>query len=58
MMDSIAAMSMGMSAASLQQEVTISMTKKAMDSAELAAQELLEMLPPQPGLGAHIDVRA
>ena len=41
MMDSIAAMSVGMSNAQLQQSVSISVANKAMDSAELAAQEML-----------------
>ena len=50
MMDSIAAMSVGMSNAQLQQSVSISVAKKAMDSAELAAQEMLQMLPSTPGV--------
>ena len=49
MMDSIAAMSVNMHAAQLQQSVSISVAKKAMDSTELAAQELLEMLPDTSG---------
>lgn len=47
MMNSIAALSMDMSAARLQQSVSISVQKKVMDTQELAAQELLKMLPPQ-----------
>ena len=47
MMDSIAALSMDMSAARIQQSASISVQKKVMDTQELAAQELLEMLPPQ-----------
>ena len=58
MMDSIAAMSVGMSNAQLQQNVSISVTNKAMDSAELAAQEMLQMLPSTPGVGDNIDTYA
>ncbi len=58
MMDSIAAMAVGMSAAQLQQSVSLSVTKKAMDSTEMAAQALLEMLPSTPGLGENIDAYA
>lgn len=47
MMNSIAALSMDMSAARLQQSVSISVQKKVMDTQELAAQGLLKMLPPQ-----------
>ena len=47
-----------MHAAQLQQSVSISIAKKSMDSAELAAQELLQMLPPQPGVGEHINTYA
>ena len=47
MMNSIAALSMDMSAARLQQSMSISVQKKVMDTQELAAQELLKMLPPQ-----------
>ena len=58
MMDSIAAMSVGMSNAQLQQSVSISVAAKAMDTAELAAQEMLQMLPSTPGVGANIDTYA
>ena len=58
MMDSIAAMSVRMSNAQLQQSVSISVAKKAKDSAELAAQEMLQMLPSTPGVGANIDTYA
>lgn len=47
MMSDIAAMSMTMSAAALQQQAAISVEKKVMDTQELAGQELLRMLPPQ-----------
>lgn len=46
MMNSIAAASMEMSAASLAQQASISLQKKAMDSQEVMAQQMLEMLPP------------
>ncbi len=58
MMDSIAAMSMNMYSAQLQQSVSISVAKKAMDSTELAAQEMLEMLPDPSGMGQVIDTYA
>lgn len=47
MMSDIAAMSMTMSAAALQQQAAISVQKKVMDTQEVAAQELLQLLPPQ-----------
>ena len=58
MMSDIAGLSVSMHAAELQQSVSISIAKKSMDSAELAAQELLQMLPPQPGVGEHINTSA
>ena len=58
MMSSIAGMAMGMQAAQLQQNVSLSVTKKSMDSVELAAQELLKKLPSEPGLGGQIDTYA
>lgn len=58
MMDSVAAVSMNMHAAQLQQSVSISVAKKAMDSAELAAQEMLQMLPDASGRGQVIDTYA
>lgn len=58
MMDSIAAMSMSMSAASIAQDYSIGVAKKAMESTELAAQELLEMLPETPPMGQFIDTYA
>ena len=54
----VAAMSMSMSMASLQHNVSLSVTKKAMDSTEVIAQQMLEMLPQQPGVGEHINVLA
>lgn len=58
MMDSIGAVSVNMHAAQLQQSVSISVAKKAMDSAELAAQEMLQMLPDTSGRGQVIDTYA
>jgi len=60
MMDSIASMAMEMSAAQFAQSYSISVTKKIMDTQELAGQELLNMLPatPAPAKGNYIDVYA
>ncbi len=60
LMNSIAAQSMGMSAAKVAQQYSLSVAKKAMDTQELAAQELLEMLPQQPQvpMGQYLDVYA
>lgn len=55
MMNSIAAASMSMSAAKFAQQVDISVTKKAMETEELALQELTQMLQPSPYL---VDIRA
>lgn len=54
----IASASMTLSSAKLQMNVSTSVTKKAMDSQEMAAQQLLEMLPVASDLGQHIDVEA
>lgn len=54
----IAAASITLSSTKLQMDVSTSVTKKAMDGQELAAQQLLEMLPPTSDLGQHIDVEA
>lgn len=54
----IAAASMTLSSAKLQMNVSTSVTKKAMDSQEIAAQQLLEMLPATSDLGRNIDVEA
>ena len=48
MMESIAAASVSMSAAEFLQAYAVAVTKKSMETTELAAQELLEMLPQQP----------
>ncbi len=60
MMSSIAAQSMSMNAAAVAQQYSVSVAKKVMDSQELAAQELLEMLPQQPQIpmGQYLDVYA
>lgn len=58
LMNSIAAQSMQMSATQMGQSYAISVTKKAMDTEEMAAQELLEMLPEVPAKGQYIDVFA
>ena len=60
MMEQIAAMSMNMSAATVAQNYSIAITKKTMESQELAAQELLQMMPetPAPAKGQYIDVYA
>ena len=60
MMESIASMAMGMSAASFSTNYSIAVTKKMMDSQEMAAQELMKMLEavPTPPKGNYIDVYA
>ena len=61
MMDSIAALSMGMKQTQLQQAVQTSVLKKAMDGEAAQAQALIQdMLPatPAPSKGYLIDVYA
>lgn len=58
MMNSIASMAMDMSAASFATEYSLAVTKKMMDTQELAGQELLNMLPSTPGMGEFIDTYA
>ncbi len=58
MMSGIASQAMSMKAAEFAQNYSISVTKKAMDTQEMAAQELLEMLPDTPAKGQYIDVYA
>ena len=60
MMESIAQMSMGMSAASFSTNYAMAVTKKMMDTEELAGQELVKMLEavPTPAKGQYIDVYA
>ena len=48
MMSSIASAAMSMSAAKLAQSCDIAVTKKSMETEELALQELTQMLPPSP----------
>lgn len=57
LINGIAAASMGMKQAQLQQAVSINLVKKTLDSAETQAAGLLEMLPPPPN-EYTIDVRA
>lgn len=58
MMDAIASASMSMSQAQFSVEYAMSMAKKVMDTQELAAEEMLEMLPPAQSLGQYIDTYA
>lgn len=60
MMESIAQMAMGMSAASFATNYSLAVTKKMMDSQEMAGQELMKMLEavPAPAKGDYIDVYA
>ena len=52
-------MAMDMSAAQFATNYSIAVTKKMMDTQELAAQEMLRMLPPPTqGMGEFIDVYA
>ena len=60
MMESIAQMAMGMSAASFATNYSLAVTKKMMDAQEMAGQELTKMLEavPTPAKGQYIDVYA
>ena len=60
MMESIAGMAMQMSAASFATNDSLAVTKKMMDSQELAGQEIAKMLEavPTPAKGDYIDVYA
>lgn len=60
MMNSIASMAMDMSAASFATEYSLAVTKKMMDTQELAGQELVKMLEavPTPAKGQYIDTYA
>ena len=53
MMDGIAATASSLASAQLQQSYTLAVSKKAMESQELAVQELLQMLPPSSSSGAE-----
>ncbi len=58
----IAAMSIDSASIKLQQQVSMSMLKKTMDSQESQAAALISQMMPQiaspPGVGEHIDVLA
>ncbi len=54
----IAAASIIMNTASLQMNASLSVAKKAMENQEVVAEQLLEMLPSNPGVGQIVDVRA
>ena len=57
-MDGIAATASSLASAQLQQSYTLAVSKKAMESQELAVQELLQMLPPSSSSGYKFDVYA
>lgn len=57
MMESIASMAMSMSAAQFQVQYSTAVTKKVMDTAELAGQEMARMLEEMPK-GQYIDTYA
>lgn len=54
MMGGIAATASSLASAQLQQSYTLAVSKKAMESQELAVQELLQMLPPPPALAISL----
>ena len=60
MMESIANMAMQMSAANFANNYSLAITKKMMDSQEMAGQEFAKMLEavPTPAKGDYIDVYA
>ena len=60
MMEGIAAMSMDMKAAQLSQNVSVSLLKKAMETEEIALEEITEMASPAVSVpkGEYIDVYA
>ncbi|MCI8909226.1 MAG: putative motility protein [Oscillibacter sp.] len=58
MLDAIASAAMDMSAAQFSVNYSMAVTKKVMDTQELAAQELLRMLPSAEGMGQYIDTYA
>lgn len=59
-MEGIAATATSLSAAQFQQSYSLAVSKKAMDTQEMAAQSMLEMLAqqPAPAKGAYIDTYA
>ncbi|MCC2258708.1 YjfB family protein [Intestinimonas aquisgranensis] len=60
LMEGIAATATSLSAAQLQESYSIAVSKKAMDTQEMAAQSMLEMLAqqPTPAKGTYIDTYA
>ena len=58
MMDSIASAAMSMNAAQFAVQYSTALERKAMDTMEMAAQELLNMLPDAPAKGQYIDTYA
>lgn len=53
---SIAAMSVNMKSAQLQQDVSVAMLKKAMNAQEALGESIVEMMPPAPEPGRLLDV--
>ena len=60
LMEGSAATATSLSAAQLQESYSIAVSKKAMDTQEMAAQSMLEMLAqqPTPAKGTYIDTYA
>ncbi len=58
MIESIAQTAMHMSAAQFSVAYATSVTKKSMDTQEIALKEIMDMLPPAPGKGQYIDTYA
>lgn len=60
LMEGIAATATNLSAAQFQESYSIAVSKKAMDTQELASQSMLEMLAqqPTPAKGTYIDTYA
>lgn len=58
MMDSIAAVAMDMKAAEFAVDYSVAVTKKCMDTQEIAMQGVMRMLPPVSVKGEYIDTYA
>lgn len=60
LMEGVAATATSLSAARLQESYSMAVSRKAMDTQEMAAQSMLEMLAqqPAPAKGAYIDTYA
>lgn len=58
MMDSIAAVAMDLKAAEFATDYSVAVTKKAMETQEVAYQNLIQMLPPVSVKGEYIDTYA